>query len=51
MMETRVSRIYAVLTSKSEQHHNRDVDLGQCHHENLKLPGLQTLDSSSELNH
>jgi hypothetical protein len=51
MMETRVSRIYAVLTCKSEQHHNRDADLGQCHCKNLKLPGLQTMDSSSELNH
>ena len=37
MMETRVARIYAVLTCKSAQHHNRDTKLGQCHHENLKL--------------
>lgn len=51
MMETHVSRIYVVLTFKSEQHHNRDPDLGQCHRENLRLPGLQTLDSSSEPNH
>lgn len=42
MMETRVSRIYAVLNCISEQHHNWDADLGQCHHENLKFPGLHT---------
>jgi hypothetical protein len=50
-MEKHVSRIYAVLTGKSAQHYNQDADLGQCHRENLKLPSLQTLDSSSELNH